>query len=62
MNVLLGMATIFAARDAIDVMEQRGRCWMYRLSRSNGRTTASATGSGHGNLPTLTLKEITVVA
>tara|TARA_B100000676_G_scaffold137986_1_gene136602 strand:- start:5344 stop:7623 length:2280 start_codon:yes stop_codon:yes gene_type:complete len=55
-----GMATIFAARDAIDVMKQRAAQMLdvpvESIKWENG--TASATGSGHGNLPTLTLKEI----
>lgn len=55
-----GMATIFAARDAIDVMKERAaRMWdipAEDVEWENGM--ARAVGKKHGNLPTLTLKEI----
>ena len=55
-----GMATIFAARDAIDVMKERAaKMWdipVEDIVWENG--VARATGKKHGNLPTLSLKEI----
>lgn len=55
-----GMATIFAARDAIAVLKQRAAQMLdvplEDVVWENG--TAKATGNQHGNLPTLSLKEI----
>lgn len=55
-----GMATIFAAREAIDVMKGRAaKTWDVPVEDvvwENGE--ARATGKKHGNLPTLSLKEI----
>ncbi|MFK7915362.1 MAG: xanthine dehydrogenase family protein molybdopterin-binding subunit [Pseudomonadales bacterium] len=55
-----GMATIFAARDAIDVLKQRAAQMMdvpvEDIVWEEGH--ARATGEQHGNLPTLSLKEI----
>ena len=55
-----GMATVFAARDAISVLKQRAaKMWGVPeedVVWENGQ--AVATGTGHGNLPPLTLKEI----
>lgn len=55
-----GMATIFAAREAIEVMKGRAaQMWgipVEAVSWENGH--AVATGAEHGNLPPLSLKEI----
>ncbi|MBO6557923.1 MAG: xanthine dehydrogenase family protein molybdopterin-binding subunit [Pseudomonadales bacterium] len=55
-----GMATIFAAREAIEVMKSRAaQMWdipIEAVSWENGH--AVATGAEHGNLPPLSLKEI----
>ncbi len=55
-----GMATIFAAREAIEVMKNRAaQMWdipVEAVSWENGH--AVATGAEHGNLPPLSLKEI----
>lgn len=55
-----GMATIFAAREAIEVMKSRAaQMWdipVEAVSWENGH--AVATGAEHGNLPPLSLKEI----
>tara|TARA_A100001037_G_scaffold306310_1_gene350621 strand:- start:1636 stop:3921 length:2286 start_codon:yes stop_codon:yes gene_type:complete len=55
-----GMATIFAARDAIEVLKERAAQMLdvpkESIQWENG--TASATGAENSNLPTLTLKEI----
>ncbi|MEM7078668.1 MAG: xanthine dehydrogenase family protein molybdopterin-binding subunit [Pseudomonadota bacterium] len=55
-----GMATIFAARDAIDVLKTRAAKMLdvpvEDIVWEQGQ--ARATGKGHGNLPSLTLKEI----
>ncbi|HIG39360.1 MAG: xanthine dehydrogenase family protein molybdopterin-binding subunit [bacterium] len=55
-----GMATIFAARDAIEVMRSRAAdMWEIPLDDviwEDGQ--AKAVGKKHGNLPTLSLKEI----
>jgi len=55
-----GMATIFAAREAIEVMKSRAaQMWgipVEAVSWENGH--AVAVGAEHGNLPPLSLKEI----
>ena len=55
-----GMATVFAARDAIGVLKERAaKMWGVPVDDvvwENGQ--AVATGKGHGNLPPLSLKEI----
>ena len=55
-----GMATIFAARDAIGVLKERAaKMWGVPVDDvvwEKGQ--AVATGKGHGNLPPLSLKEI----
>lgn len=55
-----GMATIFAAREAIEVLKARAaKMWEIpaeSVTWENG--CARATGSTHGNLPPLSLKEI----
>ena len=55
-----GMATIFAARDAIAILKQRAAQMLEvpveSVEWDNG--TARATGKKHSNLPALTLKEI----
>jgi CO/xanthine dehydrogenase Mo-binding subunit len=55
-----GMATVFAARDAIGVLKERAaKMWGVPVDDvvwENGQ--AVATGEGHGNLPPLSLKEI----
>jgi len=59
-----GMATIFAARDAIEVLRQRAaQMWDIPLDSvvwENGE--ARATGKKHGNLPRLSLKQIAAKA
>jgi CO/xanthine dehydrogenase Mo-binding subunit len=59
-----GMATIFAAREAIEVLRQRAaKMWDIPVEAvvwEEGE--ARATGKGHGNLPPLTLKEIAAAA
>ncbi len=55
-----GMATIFAARNAIDVLKQRAAT-MWEIPVEDvlwEAGSAKATGEGHGNLAPLTLKEI----
>ena len=59
-----GMATVFAARDAIGVLKQRA-AKMWGITEEdviweNGQ--AIATGDSHGNLPPLSLKEIAAKA
>ncbi len=55
-----GMATIFAARDAIKILRERAaKMWDIPVDAvvwEDG--CAKATGKGHGNLPPLSLKEI----
>ena len=55
-----GMATIFAAREAVEVLKDRAAKMLEipveSVEWDNG--VAKAIGSEHGNLPTLTLKEI----
>ncbi len=55
-----GMAAIFAAREAIEVLRQRAaKMWDIPVEAvvwEEGQ--AKATGKGHGNLPPLSLKEI----
>ena len=55
-----GMATIFAARDAIGVLKERAAKMLdvpvTDIVWEKGQ--ARATGKGHGNLPSLSLKEI----
>lgn len=59
-----GMATIFAARDAIEVMKQRAAgMWEIPVDAviwEDGH--AKAVGAEHGNLPALSLKEIAAAA
>ena len=59
-----GMATIFAARDAIEVLRERAaQMWEIPVEAvvwENGE--ARATGKEHGNLPSLSLKEIAAKA
>jgi len=59
-----GMATIFAARDAIDVMKQRAAImWDIPVKDVEWKDgEARAIGKGHGNLPPLSLKEIAAKA
>lgn len=55
-----GMATIFAARNAIDVLKQRAAT-MWEIPVEDvvwEAGSAKAVGEGHGNLTPLTLKEI----
>ncbi len=55
-----GMATIFAARDAIEVLKTRASAMLDVPVESIvwEKGEAKATGPEHGNLPALTLKEI----
>lgn len=59
-----GMATIFAAREAIEILRERAaKTWdipIEAVTWADGQ--ASATGEGHGNLPPLSLKEIAAAA
>ena len=48
-----GMATVFAAQDAIGVLKQRAKMWGILRGCYLGEREAIATGDSHGNLPPL---------